>query len=79
MQLMPKNTNCNGCKLPIKIEELFVGCRFDGAVHFWHNRTRVIEDCGGKFLLEHVHRIHSIHTGRRKISQKPASRPPTNH
>jgi hypothetical protein len=77
MQLMPKNTNCNGCNLPIKIEELFVGCRFDGAVHFWHNRTRVSDDCWGKFLLEHVLRNHP---GQAKNAfQKPALGPPPTH
>lgn len=60
-QAMPKGTKCTGCKMPIKITELFVGYRFGGGVRFWHNRFRVIEDCWGKFLLERVNCIHDIH------------------
>ena len=73
-QTMPKGTKCTGCNLPIKITELFVGYRFGGGVRFWHNRSRVIEDCWGKFLLEDVHNVHAVQTTR--ISQKPSSRPP---
>jgi hypothetical protein len=71
-QAMPKGTKCAGCNLAIKITELFVGYRFGEGVRFWHNRSRVIEDCWGKFLLE---RIHLVQTS--KSFQKPSPRPPT--
>jgi hypothetical protein len=54
-QAMPKGTKCTGCSLPIKIEESFVGYRFGVGVQFWHNRSRIHEDCWGRFLLERVH------------------------
>jgi hypothetical protein len=63
-QAMPKDTKCAGCNLPIKITELFVGYRFDGGVRFWHSGSRPVEDCWGRFLLEHVQHIHGVQTRR---------------
>jgi hypothetical protein len=60
-QTMPQGTKCAGCDLPIKDTESFVAYRFGGGVRFWHNRFRVIDDCWGKFLLEHVQRVHCLH------------------
>jgi hypothetical protein len=57
----PKGMKCAGCNLPIKITELFVAYRLGEGVRFWHNRTRVTEDCWGKFLLERVHYIHAVY------------------
>jgi hypothetical protein len=71
-QIMPKGTKCSGCNQAIAITDLFVGYRFGGEVRFWHNRSRVVDDCWGAFLLEHVLRVHTAQTG--KINQK---RPPT--
>ena len=63
-QAMPIDTKCSGCNLPIKITELFVGYRFGGVVRFWHNGSRTVEDCWGKFLLEHVQDVHAVHPRR---------------
>jgi hypothetical protein len=71
---MPKCMKCTGCNLPIKITELFVAYRSGEGVRFWHNRSRVIEDCWGKFLLERVHYIHAVYDLQTtKRSHKPSS------
>jgi hypothetical protein len=70
-QAMPKGTKCTGCSLPIKIEESFVGYRFGVGVQFWHNRSRINEDCWGRFLLERVHLVQTS-----KNLRKPSLRPP---
>jgi hypothetical protein len=54
IQAMPKGTKCAACSQPIKDAGSFVAYRFGGAVRFWHNRFRGLDDCWGKFLLEHV-------------------------
>ncbi len=76
-QVMPKGTKCNRCNLPIAKNEPFVGCRFGDIVRFWHNRSRVTEDCWGKFLLDQVH--HALHVGdvqTTKRAHKPSPRAP---
>jgi len=59
-QSMPKGTKCAACSLPITDTGSFVAYRFGGAVRFWHNRYRGLEDCWGKFLLEHVRQVHAV-------------------
>ncbi|MGA2429464.1 MAG: hypothetical protein ABSH13_13275 [Candidatus Acidiferrum sp.] len=76
-QSMPKGTKCTGCNLPIKVTELFVGYRFGGAVRFWHNRSRIVEDCWGEFLLERVRHVSAIYDVQTTKTHKLSSRPPT--
>lgn len=75
-QVMPKGTKCTRCNLPIKMTELFVGCRFGKEVRFWHNRSRVFEDCWGKFLLDRVHDVLGGDVQTTKPSHKPSSGAP---
>jgi hypothetical protein len=76
-QYMPKDTRCAQCNLPIKVTEQFVGFRFGTGIYFWHNRFLVLEDCWGKFLLEHVRNVHDSQGP--EISAEPCSIPPVVH
>jgi hypothetical protein len=56
-QIIPKSATCNRCNLTIKETDSFVRCRFGQEFRFWHNRSRDIEDCWGKFVLDRGHNV----------------------
>jgi hypothetical protein len=81
-EIIPKGTKCNRCDLPIKMTDSFVGCRFGHGFQFWHNRSHVVEDCWGKFLLDRVNAVlgvHDLQTPKRshEPSPKPSPRAPS--